>query len=55
VAKKQTFADKLKKSEKGQTPEFIKVVRAEKTKDGAWKFRTQVMQMTDETKNELFK
>lgn len=55
MAKKQTFADKLKKSEQNQGPEFIKVIRAEKSRDGAWKFRTQVMKMTEEAKSEIFK
>lgn len=53
MAKKQTFTDKLKKKEEAK--EYLKVVRAIKTKDGAWKFNTKMVEVNDETRGEIYK
>jgi hypothetical protein len=54
MAKKQSFADKAKKSEQAGAREMIKWVKAVKTKDGDWKFRTQMVGVTDENRKEFF-
>jgi len=53
MAKKQTFQDKLKQKEAAK--EYLKVVKAVKTKDGAWKFNTRMVELNDETKGEVYK
>ena len=55
MAKKQTFADKLKKGDKEKGTEYVKVVKAVKAENGAWKFRTQMVALTDENRNEIYK
>ncbi len=57
MGKKKTFADKLKKaSEKDtrQTAEYVKWVKAYKAENGAWKFRTVNVAVTDENKSEIY-
>jgi hypothetical protein len=53
MAKKQTFTDKLKKKEEAK--EYLKVVRAIKTKDGAWKFNSKMVEINDENRAEIYK
>ena len=55
MAKKQTFADKLKKGDKEKGIEYVKVVKAYKADNGAWKFRTQMVAVTDANRNEVYK
>jgi hypothetical protein len=54
VAKKQTFADKLKKKE-GSTDTFVKLVKAVRDDNGAWKFRTQMVAVNDTNRKEKLK
>lgn len=54
MAKKQTFLDKSKKRD-GKTQEFVKLVKAYKTETGAWKFRSQMVEITDQNRNEIYK
>jgi hypothetical protein len=55
MAKKQSFADKAKKKDgaAGAGGDFLKVVKAYKTKDGAWKFRSLMVGVNDSNKSEL--
>jgi hypothetical protein len=53
MAKKQSFADKAKRKDKDAF-EYIKVVKAYKADNGAWKFRTQVVAVNDANRNELY-
>ena len=53
MAKKQTFQDKLKQKEAAR--EFLKVVKAYKSKDGSWKFNTRMVELNDDNKNEVYK
>lgn len=53
MAKKQTFQDKLKQKE--QAREFLKVVKAYKSKDGSWKFNTRMVEVSDDNRGELYK
>lgn len=52
MAKKQSFADKAKKKD-GSGKEYVKVVKAYKTKDGAWKFRSLMVGVTEANRGEL--
>ena len=54
MAKKQTFLDKAKRGEQSHR-DFVKVVRAYKAENGAWKFKTKVMELNDENKGEIYK
>ena len=54
MAKKQTFLDKSKKKD-AKASEYVKLVRAYKADNGAWKFRTSVVEITDENRNEIYK
>ncbi len=53
MAKKQTFTDKTKKKGKDAL-EWVKVVKAVKQENGAWKFRTQMVALTDDNRKELY-
>lgn len=53
MAKKQTFQDKLKKKE--ERKEYLKVVRAVKSDNGAWKFSTKMIVLDDENRNSVYK
>jgi hypothetical protein len=53
MAKKQSFSDKTKRKDKDGT-EYVKVVRAFKTDSGAWKFKTQMVAVTDANRKELY-
>lgn len=52
MAKKQSFADKAKKKD-GGGGEFVKVVKAIKSKDGSWKFRSTMVGVNETNKSEL--
>lgn len=57
MAKKKSFADKVRKaSEKDgkEKREYIKWVKAYKGENGAWKFRTVNIAVTDENKSEIY-
>ena len=54
MAKKQTFLDKAQRGEQSHR-DFVKVVRAYKAENGAWKFKTKVMELNDENKGEIYK
>jgi len=57
VAKKVGFTDKLKRAASGEViekKEFIKYVKAYKAKNGAWKFRTLVVEVTDDNRKEIY-
>jgi hypothetical protein len=55
MAKKQSFADKVKKAgEKGSGPETVKWVKAYRAENGAWKFRTVMVAVTDENRKEIY-
>lgn len=54
MAKKQTFLDKTKRGADSHK-EYVKVVRAYKASNGAWKFRTEVVGLNDANKNEIYK
>jgi len=57
MGKKKTFADKVKKaSEKDdkEKREYVKWVKAYKAENGAWKFRTVNIAVTDENKSEIY-
>ena len=53
MAKKQTFLDKTKKKDKSEE-EFVKVVKAVRADNGAWKFKAQVVKVTPENRDEIF-
>ncbi|MCB2229957.1 hypothetical protein KQH82_04520 [bacterium] len=53
MAKKQTFQDKLKQKEARK--EYLKVVKAVKAENGAWKFSTKMVPVTDENRDSLYK
>ena len=54
MAKKQTFLDKTQRGSESRK-EYVKVVRAYKASNGAWKFKTEVVGVDDSTKNEIYK
>ena len=57
MAKKKSFADKVRKaSEKDgkEKREYVKWVKAYKGENGAWKFRTVNIAVTDENKSEIY-
>ena len=53
MAKKQTFSDKLKKRGSGSELEYVKVVESYKAENGAWKFRTRMVALTDENRKNV--
>jgi len=56
MAKKQTFIDKVKRGSKDEpVVEYVKVVRAFKADNGAWKFQTKMVAVTDENRSEIYK
>ena len=56
MAKKQTFVDKLKKGGKDEkSVEYVKVVRAYKADNGAWKFQSKMVAVTDDNRAEIYK
>ena len=57
MGKKQSFADKVKKaSDKDSKSDrhYVKWVKAYKGENGAWKFRTVHVAVTDENKSEIY-
>lgn len=57
MGKKKTFADKVRKAaEQKDKPsvEYVKWVKAYKAENGAWKFRTVNIAVTDENKSEIY-
>jgi len=57
MGKKKTFADKVKKaSGKDQKVEreYIKWVKAYKSENGTWRFKTVNIAVTDENKGEIY-
>ncbi len=54
MAKKQTFMDKSQKKD-GKSVEFVKLVKAYKADNGAWKFRTQMVEVDEKNRNEIYK
>ena len=54
MAKKQSFLDKTQRGEQSHR-DFVKVVRAYKGDNGAWKFKTKVVELTDENKGKIYK
>ncbi len=57
MAKKTTFADKVRKAaEKQGRPdlEYVKWVKAYKAENGAWRFRTVTVAVTDENRSEIY-
>ena len=54
MAKKQTFADKLKKKE-GIADTYVKLVKAVRDDNGAWKFRTRMVAVNDSNRKEKLK
>jgi len=57
MGKKKSFSDKVKKAaSKGlkQEREYVRWVKAYKTEDGVWKFRTVNIAVTDENKSEIY-
>ncbi|MEE8577181.1 MAG: hypothetical protein V3T31_07980 [candidate division Zixibacteria bacterium] len=53
MAKKAlTFQDKLRKA--SEKVEYVKVVKAYKADDGSWKFRTKMVQVTDDNRSKLY-
>ncbi len=57
MGKKTSFADKVKKAvEKQHTErvEYVKWVKAYKAENGAWRFRTVQIAVTDENKSEIY-
>jgi len=55
MAKKAiSFADKLKKSQEGGGQEMVKYVKSYKGENGAWRFRTKMVELTDETRKEIY-
>jgi hypothetical protein len=56
MAKGKTFVDKLKKgAQEKKTSEYVKLVRAYRGDNGAWKFRTKIVEVTDSNRNEIYK
>jgi hypothetical protein len=55
MAKKQTFVDKLRKGGKEGGGEYVKVVKAYKGENGAWKFQTSIVEVTDQNRDEIYK
>ncbi len=56
MAKKVGFTDKLRRAASGEAEkkrEFVKLVKAVKTESGHWRFRTQVVEITDDNRKEL--
>ena len=57
MAKKKSFADKVKKASERQAKgeaQYVKWVKAYRAKNGAWKFRTLNIAVTDENKGEIY-
>ena len=55
MAKKTSFADKVKKAaSKEESRQYIKWVKAYKGENGAWKFRTVNLAVTDENRKEIY-
>ncbi|MFQ6008458.1 MAG: hypothetical protein ACE5K8_05835 [Candidatus Zixiibacteriota bacterium] len=57
MGKKKTFADKARKAAERQEKtavEYVKWVRAYRAENGAWKFRTVNIAVTDENKKEIY-
>ena len=54
MAKKQSFLDKTQRGKQSHR-DYVKVVRAYKAENGAWKFRTKVLELNDENKAEIYK
>ncbi len=55
MAKKTSFADKVKKAaEKEKSSEYVKWVKAYKAENGAWRFRTVTVAVTDENRKEIY-
>ena len=52
MAKKQSFADKAKKKD-GSEAEYMKVVEAYKAENGAWKFRSRIVAVTDNNRKDV--
>jgi hypothetical protein len=55
MAKKQSFVDKLKKGDKAKAGEMVKLVKAYRAENGAWKYRTEMVEVTDENRNQIYK
>jgi hypothetical protein len=53
MAKKQSFADKTKRKDKDGF-EYVKLVKAYKAENGAWKFKTQMVAVNDANRNEVY-
>jgi hypothetical protein len=53
MAKKQTFQDKLKAKEAAR--EFVKVVKAYKAENGAWKYSTKIVEVNDDNRESIYK
>lgn len=56
MAKKVGFTDKLRRAASGEDEkkrEFVKLVKAVKTENGHWRFRTQVVEVTDDNRKEI--
>jgi hypothetical protein len=53
MAKKQTFSDKLKKKSGGSDLEYVKVIESYKAENGAWKFRTRIVGLTEENRKSV--
>ena len=56
MAKKQSFADKVRKAAEkgGGEVEHVKWVKAYKAENGAWKFKTMTVAVTDENRKEIY-
>lgn len=54
MSKKQTFLDKTMRGDQSHR-DYVKVVRAYKAENGAWKFKTQVVELNDKSKAEIYK
>ena len=53
MAKKQSFADKAKGKDKVSI-EMVKVVKAIRGENGAWKYKTMMVKVTDENRKEVY-
>jgi len=54
MAKKQSFAQKALGKDGKALAEYVKVVKAVRGDKGAWKFKTQMVAVTDENRNEVY-
>ena len=48
-----SFQDKLKKKD-GEKQEIVRVVKAYKADNGAWKFKSEIVAVTDENRKEIY-